>query len=153
MHFRHVCERLATIDHAYGDFDGHDRLWEVARKTADDVLTRMALVPRTLEARGLDASPLVRAKLLQVGDTESAAVIDLILCDEIGHVAVGNRWYRWLCDRSGRDPSTAFEQIARERGAPRPRGPFNVPARLAAGIQRRRNRGPFGTAHRMTGSA
>ena len=135
LHFGLLCDRLSTVDCVYGDFDGHDGLWEMARKTSDDVLARMALVPRTLEARGLDASPLVGAKLLQVGDTGSAAVIDRILRDEVGHVAIGNRWYRWSCKARGLDPIAAFETIARDRGAPRLRGPFNIEARLAAGFE------------------
>jgi uncharacterized ferritin-like protein (DUF455 family) len=134
LHFRLLRERLRSCGYDYGDFDGHDGLWEMARKTADDALARMALVPRTLEARGLDASPQVRAKLWRAGDTESAAVIDLILRDEIGHVAIGNRWYRWLCAARGLDPLAAFEDIARRFRAPRLRGPFNLPARRAAGF-------------------
>jgi uncharacterized ferritin-like protein (DUF455 family) len=133
-HFLLLRDRLRSCGFDYGDFDAHDGLWEMARRTADDVLARMALVPRMLEARGLDASPQVRAKFVRAGDHESAAVIDVILHDEIGHVAIGNRWFRWLCDQRGRDPHAAFEAICRQRGAPRLRGPFNLPARLAAGF-------------------
>jgi len=94
----------------------------------------MALVPRVMEARGLDASPLIRDKLLHAGHRESAAVIDVILNDEIGHVAIGNRWFRYLCDLSGRDP-IQFEMRARSfYGAPAPRPPFNLAARRAAGF-------------------
>lgn len=134
-HFRLLRTRLQALGFDYGDFDGHDGLWEMARKTADDPLARMALVPRTLEARGLDASPQVRAKLLRAGDVESAAVIDTILRDEIGHVAIGNRWYRWLCRARGLDSAQAFDDIALRYGAPRLRGPFNLEARRAAGFE------------------
>ncbi|MGT2491141.1 ferritin-like domain-containing protein [Cupriavidus basilensis] len=97
LHFRLLAQHLVTLDARYGDFPAHNSLWEMADKTAGDVLARMALVPRTLEARGLDASPPVRAKLAAAGDHEAATIIDIILRDEVGHVAIGNRWYRWLC--------------------------------------------------------
>jgi uncharacterized ferritin-like protein (DUF455 family) len=133
-HFTLLRGRLLDAGHDYGDFPAHDGLWEMARRTADDPLSRMALVPRTLEARGLDASPAVRAKFVAIGDAESARVIDLILRDEIGHVAVGNRWFRFLCDRRSLDPMAAYREAALRCRAPRPRGPFNVAARLQAGF-------------------
>jgi len=133
-HFTLLRGRLRDAGHDYGDFPAHDGLWEMARRTADDVLARMALVPRTLEARGLDASPAVRGKFVAVGDNESARVIDVILHDEIGHVAIGNRWFRFLCSRRGLDPETAYRAVAQRCGAPRQRGPFNVAARLQAGF-------------------
>jgi uncharacterized ferritin-like protein (DUF455 family) len=133
-HFSLLRQRLLDAGHDYGDFPAHDGLWEMARRTVDDPLSRMALVPRTLEARGLDASPAVRAKFAAVGDAESARVIDVILRDEIDHVAVGNRWFRFLCDRRGCDPETTYREVARRCGAPRQRGPFNVAARLQAGF-------------------
>jgi uncharacterized ferritin-like protein (DUF455 family) len=112
----------------------HDGLWEMAQRTSEDLLARLALVPRTLEARGLDASPMVREKLAGAGDHAAAAIIDIILRDEIGHVAAGNRWYRHLCARDGLDPIAAFRELAVRYRAPRLRGPFNLPARRAAGF-------------------
>ncbi len=135
-HFSLLRERLRSVGYDYGDFVAHDGLWEMARKTSDDVLARMALVPRTLEARGLDASPQVRAKLLQAKDATSAAVIDVILRDEIGHVAIGNHWFHWLCGARGLEPKAVFAQIFATRGAPRLRGVINVQARLAAGFDK-----------------
>lgn len=134
LHFRLLCERLATLDRVYGDFPAHDGLWEMARKTAGDVLARMALVPRTLEARGLDASPQVRAKFAAAGDAASAAVVDLILRDEIGHVAIGNRWFSFLCAERGLPVGATYERLRREHAAPRLRGPLNLAARRAAGF-------------------
>jgi len=136
-HFTLLRVRLKALGYDYGDFDAHDGLWEMAEKTAGDVLARMALVPRTLEARGLDASPSIRAKLAAVGDQASAEVLDLILRDEIGHVAVGNYWFRWICTRRGLDPHTTYPELARRYGAPRLRGPFNTAARRAAGFDDR----------------
>lgn len=133
-HFHLLCDHLATLGHRYGDFDAHHALWEMADRTAGDVLARIALVPRTLEARGLDASPAVRHKLMSAGDRAGAAIIDVILRDEIGHVQVGNRWYAWLCDRDGLDPVATYAALAAAYRAPRLRGPFNLSARRAAGF-------------------
>jgi len=133
-HFTLLRGRLRQAGFDYGAFPAHDGLWEMARRTADDVLARMALVPRTLEARGLDASPAVRAKFVAIGDFESARILDVILADEIGHVAVGNRWFRYLCTVRGLDPGAAFRWEAQRRNAPRQRGPLNRAARLQAGF-------------------
>jgi uncharacterized ferritin-like protein (DUF455 family) len=134
LHFELLQGRLRTLGRDYGDFAAHDGLWEMAEATRHDVLARMALVPRTLEARGLDASPQVRARLASVGDAASAAVIDVILRDEVGHVAIGNRWFRFLCDERGLDPIRAHSDLSARHRAPRPRGPFNIEARRAAGF-------------------
>lgn len=133
-HFTRLGERLAAHGAAYGDFPAHDGLWEMAEKTSGDVLARMALVPRTLEARGLDASPAIRAKFAAAGDAASARVIDVILRDEIGHVAIGNRWFRALCAQRGLQVAPTFAALAARFGAPRLRGPFNLAARRAAGF-------------------
>jgi uncharacterized ferritin-like protein (DUF455 family) len=133
-HFSLLREHLRKAGHAYGDFPAHDGLWTMCRRTADDLLARLALVPRTLEARGLDASPPIRAKLAAAGDAEGAAILDIILRDEIGHVAIGNRWYRWLCAQRGVDSVATAAQLACAFRAPIPRGPFNLEARRAAGF-------------------
>ena len=134
LHFSLLRDHLLGLGFRYGDFPAHHALWEMAEKTKFDVLARMALVPRTLEARGLDASPAVKAKLASAGDAAGAAIIDVILRDEIGHVAIGNRWYRWLCEQRGLDPVAAYDELAARHGAPRLRGPFNLEARRAAGF-------------------
>jgi uncharacterized ferritin-like protein (DUF455 family) len=134
LHFELLRDHLATLGYRYGDFDAHDGLWQMAERTRHDLLARLALVPRTLEARGLDASPGVKAKLLAAGDARGGEILDLILRDEIGHVAVGNHWYRWLCAQRGLDPHDTYSTLARQHGAPRPRGPFNLDARRAAGF-------------------
>jgi uncharacterized ferritin-like protein (DUF455 family) len=134
LHFELLRDHLATLGHGYGDFDAHDGLWQMAQRTRHDLLARLALVPRTLEARGLDASPAVKAKLLATGDHRGGEILDIILRDEIGHVAVGNHWYRWLCAQRGLDPLATYAALAHEHGAPRLRGPFNLDARRAAGF-------------------
>ena len=133
-HHTLLVEHLASLGHAYGDFDAHDGLWAMTERTTADITARMALVPRTLEARGLDATPPMQARLRQAGDLRAVAILDIILRDEIGHVAVGNRWYRWLCERDRLDPVAHYALLARKHGAPRLRGPFNHAARRAAGF-------------------
>ncbi len=135
VHFGLLTAHLATLGHAYGDFPAHDALWQMAERTRDDVLARMALVPRTLEARGLDASPAVRHRLASSGDRAGALIVDRILADEIGHVAIGNRWYRWLCGQRGIDPVATYAVLAERHDAPRLRGPFNLDARRRAGFE------------------
>lgn len=134
LHFRLLNEHLGTLGHAYGDFPAHNGLWDMAEKTRDDLLARMALVPRTLEARGLDASPQIRDKLAGAGDMAGAEILELILRDEIGHVAIGNRWYRHVCATRGLEPVATYGELAARYGAPRLKGPFNLDARLAAGF-------------------
>jgi uncharacterized ferritin-like protein (DUF455 family) len=134
LHFTLLDAHLRKLEAAYGDFSAHNGLWEMAERTRDDVLSRMALVPRTLEARGLDASPAVRAKLAQAGDREAAAILDIILRDEIGHVAIGNRWFGWLCTERGLDPLITYAELAQRYRAPQLHGPFNLEARRAAGF-------------------
>lgn len=134
LHFTLLREHLLTLEFDYGSFDAHDGLWAMAQRTAADVTARMALVPRTLEARGLDATPPMQAKLRRAGDLRAAEILDVILRDEVGHVAIGNRWYRWLCERSGHDPVQLYPQLAARYQAPRPRAPFNFEARRAAGF-------------------
>ena len=137
VHFRMLRTRLQDMGHEYGDFVAHNGLWEMAAKTADDLLARLALVPRTLEARGLDASPPIRQKLAHAGDHLSAQVLDVILRDEIGHVAIGNHWYRHVCDLRGLDPFETYEVLAQQHDAPTLRGPFNWEARRQAGFDER----------------
>ncbi len=133
-HFELLRDHLRSLGFDYGSFPAHNALWEMAEKTKNDLLARIALVPRTLEARGLDASPPIRAKLVAAGDANAGQIIDVILHDEIGHVAVGNHWYRTLCAARGLDPVATYAALAGQYGAPRPRGPFNLAARRAAGF-------------------
>lgn len=136
-HFGLLHTHLQTLGHAYGDFPAHDGLWEMCVKTQDDITARMALVPRTLEARGLDATPLIQARLRKVNTPaalRAIEILDVILHDEIGHVAVGNRWYGWLCAQQGLEPLAHYRALARQHNAPRLRPPFNDVARRAAGF-------------------
>lgn len=134
LHFTLLREHLQSLGHDYGDFAAHDGLWTMTARTAHDPLARMALVPRTLEARGLDATPPLQAKFARAGDRRAVEILGVILRDEIGHVAIGNRWYRWFCERAGEDPVALYPQLAERYEAPRPRPPFNMAARGAAGF-------------------
>lgn len=134
LHFTLLAGHLNTLGYHYGDFPGHSSLWEMADKTRNDVLARMALVPRTMEARGLDAVPALRDKLAQAGDEAAAAILEIILRDEIGHVAIGNRWYGYLCRLRNLDVIKTYAHLACEYAAPQLRGPFNLSARRLAGF-------------------
>ena len=133
-HFALLDARLAALGGAYGDLPAHDGLWEAAANTAHDLLARLAIVPLVLEARGLDVTPEMTRRLERVGDHESAGILDRIYRDEIGHVAVGARWFGELCRVGGRDPATTFrDRVSRHfSGALKP--PFNHSARAAAGL-------------------
>lgn len=133
-HFAMLNERLAELGHAYGDFDAHNGLWEMAEKTAHSDLARMALVPRVLEARGLDVTPGMIERLRGAGDQRTADILEVILCEEVAHVAAGTRWFRWCCERDGLDPHATFIGLLREYMGGGLRGPFNRAARLAAGF-------------------
>ena len=132
-HFSLLAAHLATLGAAYGDYTAHGSLWEMVEKTSGDVMARMALVPRTLEARGLDAIPPLRAKLAQAGDAQAAAILDIILRDEIGHVEIGNRWYGQQCAQRGLDPVATYAALVVQYKAT-VRGPFNLDARRQAGF-------------------
>lgn len=133
-HFLLLRDHLATLGHAYGDFPAHDGLWTMTDKTRHDIVARMALVPRTLEARGLDATPPIQAKLRRIGDAPGVAILDILLADEVGHVAIGNRWYAWLCAREGLSPLPHYRVLFRQYEAPRPKPPYNLQARREAGF-------------------
>jgi uncharacterized ferritin-like protein (DUF455 family) len=133
-HFTLLADHLKTLGYAYGDFPGHDSLWEMVDKTKGDVLARMALVPRTLEARGLDAIPPLRAKLAQAGDSAAAQILDIILRDEVGHVEIGNRWYGFLCAARNLPLRATYDELVIQYKAPVLKGPFNLEARRRAGF-------------------
>jgi len=135
-HFELIRAHLRHLGGEYGDYDAHGGLWEMCEKTAHDVLIRMALVPRVLEARGLDVTPGIQQKLAQAGDDNAVNILDIILHDEIGHVAIGNRWFRYCCQQRGIDPAATFTQLLAEYYPKGLTGPFNMAAREQAGFTR-----------------
>ena len=133
-HFMMLRTRLREFGQDYGDFDAHNGLWEMAEKTAHDGLARMALVPRVLEARGLDVTPGMIVKLRALGDDATADILDIILREEVAHVAAGSRWYRWHCERAGVDPRARFRELLHDFATGVLHRPFNTAARLQAGF-------------------
>lgn len=133
-HFNLMRGRLLAHGYDYGDFSAHGHLWDMAYKTAFDPLLRMALVPRVLEARGLDVTPAIRAKVEQRGDLETCAVLDIIYRDEVGHVQIGNRWYQYLCAQRGLEPIALFRNLLRRYDMFIFRGYVNLEARERAGF-------------------
>jgi uncharacterized ferritin-like protein (DUF455 family) len=133
-HFALLAGRLAAHGAAYGDLPAHDGLWTMAVRTAADPLARMALVPRVLEARGLDVTPGMIERLRAAGDGASAAVLEVILAEEVAHVAAGSRWFEYLCAAQELEPGPTFLALVRRHAAGAVRPPFNEPARRRAGF-------------------
>lgn len=133
-HFCLLKDYLHDLGYAYGDFEAHNGLWEMAVSTADDALTRMALVPRVLEARGLDVTPGMIERLRQSGHTRAVEILEIIYRDEVGHVEVGSRWYNYLCAQQGRNPDSTFQYLIETHAAAKLCPPFNREARGRAGF-------------------
>ncbi|MFD0740518.1 ferritin-like domain-containing protein [Lysobacter koreensis] len=133
-HFALLRARLLALGCDYGDFDAHNGLWGMAEKTAHDGLARMALVPRVLEARGLDVTPGMIVKLRSLGDHDTVAILEVILREEVAHVAAGSHWFRWYCERAGVEPGPRFRELLAQYARAVLHGPFNLEARAAAGF-------------------
>lgn len=133
-HFAMLQGRLDDLGYTYGDFPAHDGLWDMAVRTANDALHRMALVPRVLEARGLDVSPAMIERLYSAADTATAGILEVILAEEVAHVEIGTRWYRHLCQQRGLDPHETFFALIDAYLGGKVRGPFHHEARLRAGF-------------------
>lgn len=133
-HFLMLREHLHDLGYDYGDFAAHNGLWEMAQKTAHDVMVRMALVPRVLEARGLDVTPAMVERLNSLGDKRAVEILDVIFREEVGHVEIGTRWFRYLCAQRGIDAEQTFADLIREHMRGLVRGPFETGARLKAGF-------------------
>lgn len=136
-HFQMLSSRLQSMGFSYGDFPAHNGLWEMARRTADDCLKRMALVPRVLEARGLDVTPGMIRRLEAAGDLETVRILEIILEEEVRHVEIGSYWFRSCCDQRGLDSESIFLDLLKDYFKGSMRGPFNIPARMQAGFTQR----------------
>jgi uncharacterized ferritin-like protein (DUF455 family) len=133
-HFDSLAHLLSAMGCAYGDFPAHDGLWQAAEKTSGDLMDRLALVPMTLEARGLDTTPATIAKLERDGHKSAIPPLTVILADEIRHVGAGTRWFRFLCEKRGiADPAAEYRLRLAPHFPQGPRPPFNVLARAKAG--------------------
>lgn len=133
-HFSLIEEHLKSLGFTYGDFSAHNSLWEMVERTSDSILARMALVPRTMEARGLDAVPAICDRFKQIKDQRVVEILDIILRDEIGHVLIGNEWFNFLCTQEKISPIETYQNLAKAYRAPTLRGPFNIEARHQAGF-------------------
>lgn len=134
-HYRLIAERMAQLGIAYGDLPAHDGLWRIAEQTADAVLARMALVPRLMEARGLDALPPIFRSFQGIGDKATLRVLSIIARDEVRHVALGDAWFRRLCEAQSLPVAETYQRLIVTYDVPRPRPPFNEAARRAAGFE------------------
>lgn len=135
QHFELICTHLHSLNLEYGDLPAHHGLWEHAEDTAEDLLARLALVPRCMEARGLDVTPKMLAKFQTNGDQAGAEVLTRILTDEIGHVERGSYWFKYFCNEQNLDPEAHYrEMIARYYKGGKPKGPFNRDLRIMAGF-------------------
>jgi len=135
-HYRLLSDRLADFNAYYGDFPAHQGLWDMALRTAHDPLDRMAMVPRILEARGLDVTPAMAKQFERAGDIQTAQILVLILKEEVAHVEAGTRWFRYLCERQGREPDAAwFERVTHYMGTDI-RCPINLKDRDKAGFRK-----------------
>ena len=133
-HFGLLCEHLRTLGHNYGDFEAHNGLWEMAVDTAHDAMIRMALVPRVLEARGLDVTPGIMQKLADIGDNRAVEILEIIQRDEVGHVEIGTRWFRYLCKQRKLEPEATFRDLLSRYMKGKIKGPLDREARRQAGF-------------------
>jgi uncharacterized ferritin-like protein (DUF455 family) len=129
-----LAARLAQYGAAYGDLPAHDGLWEAAERTAHDLLARLAVVPMVLEARGLDVTLPMIESLSRAGDQASADVLRIVYRDEIGHVAIGRRWFEQVCRQRGLTPVAEWHELVRRHYRALLKRPFNDAARRAAGF-------------------
>ena len=136
-HYQLLATRLQSMGFSYGDFPAHNGLWEMAQRTAGDCMQRMALVPRVLEARGLDVTPGMIERLKSTGDLETVGILEVILEEEVRHVEIGSHWFRFCCEQRGLEPESTFLSLLKEHFTGTVRGPFNMAARLKAGFTQR----------------
>ena len=133
-HFSLLQARLGELGYSYGDFPAHNGLWELAVKTAGDPLLRMALVPRVMEARGLDVTPGMMERFASIGDQQTVAVLEVILRDEVGHVKAGSRWFRFLCEQRELEPESTYFTLLEQHLGAGVRCPLHKSARREAGF-------------------
>lgn len=135
-HFKLIEARLQALGYGYGDLPAHAGLWNLAEQTTQDVLARMALVPRLMEARGLDAMPPIFRAFQGIGDKPTLRALSVIARDEVRHVALGDFWFKRLCAQEDLPASETYQALIATYDAPRPRPPLNEAARSAAGFDR-----------------
>ena len=133
-HFSLVNSRLKAHQSYYGELPAHDGLWESAMDTSDNLAARLAVVPMVLEARGLDVTPAMIKQFANAGDNTSVDVLQTIFDDEIGHVAVGSRWFKFLAGKLDKQADVWFQQLVTKYFHGHLKPPFNTAARNQAGL-------------------
>jgi uncharacterized ferritin-like protein (DUF455 family) len=133
-HFGLLAQHLTTLGYAYGDFPAHNGLWEMALQTDHDVMVRMALVPRVMEARGLDVTPSIIEKLTMAKDACAVEILQIIHRDEVGHVEIGSRWFRYVCAQRGVQPFATFKRLVKQYLKGQLKGPYDYQIRKRAGF-------------------
>ena len=137
-HFLMLKELLNDLGYDYGDFEVHNALFEAMQRT-QSLLERMAVVPRYLEANGLDATPQILKKLQNYKNNPTIQKIinslHIILDEEISHVKKGDFWFEWACKKEKVDKSIYFDIVSKyyPNAFLRKRG-INKVARLKAGF-------------------
>lgn len=134
QHFLLLRNHLQSRSYDYGDFSAHNGLWQMAERTADDVMVRMALVPRVLEARGLDVTPDMIKRFESANENDAAEILKIIYQEEIGHVDIGSYWFHYLCEQRKIDSYETFKYLLNQYFTDGLRGPFNLDARGKAGF-------------------
>lgn len=133
-HFKLLRDYLNRKSYDYGSFPAHDGLWTIAEQTKHDILLRLAVVPRIMEARGLDVTPDLIERFRQAKDDDMVTILELILEEEIGHVMFGTKWYRFICQRMEKDPEEKFREIMNDYLPSSKTKKINKNARLKAGF-------------------
>ena len=135
QHFKLIREHLRTLGIDYGDLPAHQGLWEHAQDTAHDLLARLAIIPRCMEARGLDVTPTMITKITSLKDVDGVKILERILKDEQQHVLFGSHWFYYQCQKQQLDPEVTFKiLILQYFNNRKPKGPFNTEMRLNAGF-------------------
>lgn len=134
QHFQALETKLNSDGTEYGDLPAHDGLWEAAETTGNALNARLAVIPMTLEARGIDTTPQLVQRLRQAGDREIAEILDAIYEEEIGHLAIGVKWFEFLCAREQKTPFPEYKRLLDSYFRGTPKKPFNIEAREKAGM-------------------
>ena len=134
LHFNLLNDYLKKFDLSYGSFNAHNSLWEMADRTRHDLIHRLALIPRTMEARGLDVTPPIIEKFKQQKDDDIAAILQIIFEEEIRHVSIGNIWYRWACKAQKLAPHETYKNLLKTYDIELNYEKLNKEARYKAGF-------------------
>ncbi len=135
QHFELIRSHLQIMQINYGDLPAHNGLWDHAKDTSDNLLARVAMVPRCMEARGLDVTPAIIEKFKRQGDNASVALLNRILTDEVGHVERGSYWFKFFCKQQNIEPEAKYQALIKQYYlGGKPKGPFNREMRIIAGF-------------------